>query len=118
MEWLWFKQQVSELTVAKDALHVYGAFLVQVVAALLTRRTLASPIPWLAVLAAIIVNEALDLTFEKEPYIHQWQIDGVVHDLINTMILPTLLLLLARLAPGLFAPRPKAGAPDGEAGAD
>ena len=114
MEWLWFKQQVSDLTVSKDALHVYGAFVVQVVAALLTRRTLASPIPWLAVLAAIIVNEALDLTFEKEPFIHQWQIDGVVHDLINTMILPTLLLLLARFAPQLFTRPPQAEAPEGD----
>ena len=114
MDWLWLKQQISYLTVAKDALHIYGAFLVQVVAALLTRRTLASPIPWLAVLAAIIVNEALDLTFEKEPYIQQWQIDGVVHDLINTMILPTLLLLLARFVPQLFTRPPQAAAPEGD----
>ena len=113
MDWLWFKQQVSDLTVAKDALHVYGAFVVQVLAALVTRRTLASPIPWLAVFAAIVLNEALDLIFEKEPYIHRWQIEGSIHDLINTMALPTLLLLLARFAPGLFERRPKAEAPEG-----
>ena len=113
MDWLWLKQQVSDLTVAKDALHVYGAFVVQVLAALVTRRTLASPIPWLAVLAAIVLNEALDLIFEKEPYIHRWQIEGAIHDLINTMVLPTLLLLLARFAPGLFKRRPKAEAPEG-----
>ena len=106
MDWLSLKRQIAEVTVEKDALHIYGAFLVQVLAAFVTRRSLASVIPWLAVLAAVGVNEGLDLLLEKEPYIHQWQIDGVVHDLVNTMILPTLLLLLARFAPGVFS-RPR-----------
>jgi hypothetical protein len=116
MDWLTIKRQIAELTVEKDALHIYGAFVVQVLAAIVTRRSLASVIPWLAVLAAVGANEALDLIFEKEPYIHQWQIDGVVHDLVNTMVLPTALLLLARFAPGLFV-RPSQG-PEAEAPGD
>jgi hypothetical protein len=111
MDWLSIKRQIAEVTVEKDALHIYGAFLVQVLAALVTRRSIASVIPWFAALAAAGLNEGLDLLFEKEPYIQRWQIDGVIHDLVNTMVLPTLLLLLARFAPGVFArPRQDAAA--------
>ncbi len=106
MLWLSLKSSLADLTVHKDALHIYAALVVQVAAALLTRRPLSSMIPWLAVFAAELANEALDLLFEKEPYIHQWQVDGSIHDLLNTMVLPTVLLLLARYVPTVFAPRP------------
>ena len=102
MDWLQIKTYVAELTVSKDALHIYAALFIQVATALAVRVPLSSIIPWSAVLALELVNEGLDLLFEKEPYIHRWQIEGSIHDLINTMILPTILMLLVRYVPSLF----------------
>lgn len=106
MLWLSLKNSVADFTVHKDALHIYAALVVQIGAALLTRRPISSMIPWFAVLAAELANEALDLLMENEPYIHQWQVVGSLHDLLNTMVLPTALLLLARYLPSVFGPRP------------
>ncbi len=50
-----------------DALHVYAGVLLQVVIALVLRRTLRSPIPWLAVLVAILANEYYDYRYEVWP---------------------------------------------------
>jgi hypothetical protein len=107
MDWLSFKGYMAELTVDRDALHVYAAFAIQAAAALLMRRTLACLWPWWAVLVIESGNEALDLLLEKEPYIREWQVRGSIHDIVNTMLLPTLLMLLARYVPSLFVkPRP------------
>ena len=43
-----------------------------------------------------------------------WEIDAGLHDLWNTMLLPSLLLLLARFAPGLVAPPPPSPPPESE----
>jgi hypothetical protein len=107
MDWISIKGYVNLLAVSKDALHIYVAIFIQVVVALIARRSLGSLLPWTAVLLLELLNEALDLLFEKEPYIHRWQIDGAIHDLINTLLLPTILMLLVRFVPSLFrAPRP------------
>jgi hypothetical protein len=109
MDWISIKGYVNLLAVSKDALHIYVAIIIQVMVALIARRSLGSLLPWTAVLLLELLNEALDLLFEKEPYIHQWQIDGAVHDLVNTLLLPTLLMLLVRFVPSLFrAPEPSA----------
>ncbi len=42
-----------------------------------------------------------------------WQVVSAVHDIINAMILPTVLLMLCRHAPGLFAWN-RDNPPDGE----
>jgi hypothetical protein len=104
MDWTGMKDVAAELTVGKDALHIYAAFLVQVGTATLFRKSLAHWLPWLAVLAIEIANEALDIRFGGEEYLQSWQLAGARHDFINTMILPTLLLLLCRYAPALFRP--------------
>ena len=101
--WTELKVRFAEATVAMDALHIYSGFLVQILAALLLRRSLASPLPWLAVLAAEIANEWLDLFRGETAQVEPWQLDGAVHDLVNTMVLPTALMLLTRYAPRLFA---------------
>jgi hypothetical protein len=41
----------------------------------------------------------------EEAHLKQWQFDGAKHDIINTMILPTALLLLCRYSPRLFTGR-------------
>jgi hypothetical protein len=107
-DWIVFKDQLSRLTVEKDALHVYAAFAVQVGTAFLLRKRLSSWIPWLAVLLVELVNEAGDILLDHtEPHLREWQGVGGIHDLVNTMILPTLLLLLVRHVPRLFETPPQ-----------
>lgn len=104
MDWMGMKGLAAELTVSKDALHIYASFIIQVAAAALLRKSLAHWLPWLAVLAIEIGNEALDIFFGEEAHVQAWQWAGGRHDLINTMTLPTLMLLLCRYAPTLFRP--------------
>ena len=116
MDWMGLKGLGSELGLAKDALHIYGAVTIQIAAALLFRRSLGSWLPWFVVLVAELLNEWGDMWFGEEAHIKQWQIDGAKHDLLNTMILPTVLLLLVRYAPSLFnAGRPRLPDPADEA---
>ncbi len=108
MDWLGVKELAAQLGVEKDALHVYGAFLIQITAAILLRRPLSSWIPWFVVLAAALLNEYFDIRFGEEAQVQKWQLLGARHDIVNTMVLPTLLLLLCRCAPFLFARRASA----------
>jgi len=105
MNWIEFKDYLSQISdLDQDALHVYAAVLIQLAAAALFRRSLASILPWLTVWAVLIVNEALDLWLPDEG-IGQWQVAGGIQDSWNTMALPTMLWLLAHYAPGLLVGR-------------
>jgi hypothetical protein len=84
----------------RDALHVYAAILIQIGSAALLRRTLASPWPWLVVLAFALGNEWLDVY--RDDLVEEWEKAAALHDLWNTMLLPTFLLLVARFAPSLM----------------
>ncbi|HEY0044557.1 MAG TPA: hypothetical protein VGB62_08415 [Allosphingosinicella sp.] len=100
MEWVQVKEAVEAWTgLERDALHVYAAVGVHVIAALVSRRPLSHIFPWLCVLAVEIANESADLFID--PIIEQWEVEGAIHDLWNTMLIPTLLLLLTRFAPGV-----------------
>ncbi|HWT11297.1 MAG TPA: hypothetical protein VN231_00930 [Allosphingosinicella sp.] len=102
MNWIDFKDYLSQITdLDQDALHIYAAVLIQLGAAALLRRPLASILPWLVVWAVLIVNEVLDLWLPGET-IGQWQVTGGIQDSWNTMALPTLLWLLAHYAPALL----------------
>ena len=105
-EWL---EQTSGLDM--DALHVYAGVLLQLFAALLLRRSLRSPIPWLIVLAAVLANEVYDYNYDvwAGPERALQRAEGI-KDVWNTMLLPTLLLLLARFRPQLLT-RPSASDP-------
>lgn len=85
----------------RDALHIYAAVLIQLGSAALFRRTLASPWPWLVVLAFALGNEWLDVN--RDALIEEWEKAAALHDLWNTMLLPTLLLLVVRFVPSLTA---------------
>lgn len=107
MDWTQFKDYLSQVTeLHQDALHIYAAVLVQFAAAALLRRPVAHPLPWLCVLAILAANEAMDLAQPGRP-IESWQVVGGLRDLLNTMALPTLLLLIARYAPRLMTRRPE-----------
>ena len=108
MDWIAAKAQLATWTgLDRDALHVYAGMLGSIGAAAILRRTLASPLPWLLVLLAELANEAGDMLTDN--LVEQWEIDGAKHDLWNTMVAPTLLLLTARFAPQLMrhAPTPE-----------
>jgi len=110
MGWFDFKHWlVTASGLHMDGLHVHAGLLVQLAAALLLRRSLRSPGPWLVVLVAIIANEYYDLHYEIWPSrAEQWAESA--KDFWNTMLLPTLFMLIARYAPQLLtgaAERPK-----------
>jgi len=102
MDWMGMKELAADLYIAKDALHIYLAFIIQVSAAALFRKSLSNSLPWLTVLLFELVNEGLDMWLGEELHIKKWQLVGAAHDLVNTMVLPTALLLLCRYAPGIF----------------
>ena len=105
MDWMGMKGLAADLLIAKDALHIYFAFVIQISAAAVLRKPMSNGLPWLAVLALELVNEGLDMWLGEELHLKQWQLVGAAHDLVNTMILPTALLLLCRYSPGLFRSR-------------
>ena len=101
MDWELAKAVISLWTeLERDALHIYAAILVQIVAAAALRRSLASLLPWLVVLAAALANEALDIS--RDGVFEGWERGAALHDLWNSMLVPTLLALLVRFAPRLF----------------
>lgn len=114
MEWINFKLDLEALTgLEKDALHIYAAVALQIAVALVTRRTLGSWLPVAVVAGAAIVNEWADLSFSIWPD-RGWQYRESIHDIVNTMLLPIVLLGLARFSPRLFGPQPpEERAPDG-----
>lgn len=106
MSWYDIKQYISMTSgLSMDALHVHAGILCQFAAALLLRRSLASPAPWLVVLGATLANEWSDLAFDTWPD-RALQYGESARDLWNTMLMPTLLLLSVRFLPRLMrAPR-------------
>jgi hypothetical protein len=117
MNWWDMKFWVEESTgLDMDALHVYAGVLAQLILARMFRQSVASVWPWLLVLAAAMVNEWWDLTFEIWPTRdEQW--GESIRDTWNTMLLPTLLLILSRFAPGLLV-RSEARSRSGEDNAE
>src|SRR5437868_15240968 len=91
--------------VSSDALHVLVGVGVWIVVALVSRRSLASWLPWLVLLAAILFNELVDLWVEQWPDKAMQYGEGA-KDLALTMFLPTVLLLAVRLRPRLFGSSP------------
>ncbi len=88
----------------RDALHIHIALLLYLATALLFRQSRSSRLPWLVVFAFEIGNEAWDLLRnfnEVRPvygpdafYLLEWR--ESVKDLWNTMLWPTVLLLVGR----------------------
>lgn len=107
MDWydakIWLLQT---LELDKDALHIYAAVSVQLLTAILFRQSLASPLPWIAALTIAVVNEYFDYqgVGPSEESIAYYRA-AAWHDLWNTMLLPSLLFLLARFWPTIFSNR-------------
>lgn len=97
MQWLYdFKLVAVDLSgLAKDALHIYVALIVYAASCVLFGWKTWQWRTLVPVLLVALANEANDILFnleiEKDPYI--W---SSVHDMVNTMVLPVLLLALSR----------------------
>ena len=86
------KPRLAELLGASEALlHVHVGLLIFVLAALVTRRHMASPWPLAVVFALALINELIDyLGPTPSAYLSS------VGDVINTVFWPTVLFLIAR----------------------
>lgn len=106
MQWLYdFKLVAVDLTgLAKDALHIYVALVVYAASCVLFGWKAWQWRTLVPVLLVALANEANDILFnleiEKDPYF--W---SSVHDMVNTMLLPVLLMALARWT-GIFRQPP------------
>lgn len=73
-------------------LHVHAGMAVLLLARIVTRRSLATPVPFLIVCVAEAANEILDRLYSG-----RWQIDDTVSDIINTIFWPAVLMIGLRL---------------------
>lgn len=91
-----FKIMIEQYTgLERDALHIHAALLIYILAMALFRQSRRSRFPWLVVFAIELANEAYDLN-RNWPEGPQWAIDSSARDLWNTMLWPTVLLLVGR----------------------
>ncbi|MCG2592892.1 hypothetical protein LZ009_08875 [Ramlibacter sp. XY19] len=91
---------VAATGLSKDALHIYVGLAVFLVAAAASRRPVASWLPWIAVLAVALLGEAVDMRDDLLSIGH-WRWAASLHDVLNTVFWPTVLMVLAR-ATGVF----------------
>ena len=109
MDWHVIKIWMESTTgLDRDALHIYCALAIQLPFALFFRRRLGSVWPWIAVLTAGIVNEYLDYQYigDDDAAIMSFR-EEALRDMWNTMLLPTVLLFIARFWPQWMTGKPK-----------
>ena len=101
MQWFELKNWLELSTgLDRDSLHIYAGVGVQLAVAVILRRSLASPIPWF--FAVCVAPNAAQQVF-----------DEAVRDIWNTLLLPSVLLLIARFFPEwLTGKREQGNAPD------
>jgi hypothetical protein len=90
---------------SRDALHIYFGLAVFLLSAAVLRKPLRSYAPWLVVWAAALFGELLDMRDDLGFYGY-WRWDAGVHDVLNTMFWPSVLMLLARHSLFFHAARP------------
>lgn len=80
---------------SRDALHIYFGLAILLLSAAMLRKPLRSYVPWSVVWAMAIAGELLDMRDDLMLYDH-WRWDASMHDVLNTLFWPTVLMLLAR----------------------
>lgn len=106
------------LSFHNDALHVMAGLALAIVFAAVLRRSLANWLPWLAVLAIELLNEANDYFFEIWTNAVPQQFGEMTKDVALTMAMPTLVLVVARFWPHLLTGRAAVTSEDDSAGSD
>lgn len=86
-------RSIGDGTGASDSLlHVHAGLAVLFLARIVTRRSLATPVPLLAVFVAAVGKEVMDrLAFGS------WRWDDTLLDLVNTLFWPLVLMIGLRL---------------------
>jgi len=84
-----------------DAIHVLIGGAGPLAVAFVTRRTIASWLPWLVLFVLILFNETVDLWVEHWPDRMMQYGDGA-KDIFLTMALPTLFLITAKATPRIY----------------
>jgi hypothetical protein len=103
--WYQFKLFVEHASgIEMGSLHVMAGVLIQLAAALILRMPIARWTPWLIVLALELGNEFSDLHLDQWPDFGSQYGEGA-KDVLATMLLPTVIFILARAKPGLFVHR-------------
>jgi hypothetical protein len=113
MQWFEIKNWLELSTgLDRDSLHIYAGVAVQLAVAVIFRRSLANPIPWMFVVVVALANEYYDyshipvtMNASQETY------DEAVRDIWNTLLLPSALLVIARFYPNLLTGMRNRGAP-------
>ena len=91
-EYLAWKVALGESTgMSENLVHVHVGLAIFVLTALLLRKRMRSWIPLTVVVALAVLNEAVDYLYGI-----QWDYISSGMDLINTILWPTVLFLLAR----------------------
>lgn len=88
-----FLMQLTALS--RDALHVYAGMLIFLVSAAMFRKKLHSLVPWLLVLVVACGMEAIDSRDDVRLFGH-WRLGESLHDILNTLFWPTVVLLVCR----------------------
>lgn len=88
----------------RDALHIHAALLLYILAMWVFRKNRKSRFPWLVVLGVELANECYDLARASgaDPAV---ALSAAAKDLWNTMLWPTVLLLLGRYTSWFRRPR-------------
>ena len=84
---------------SKDALHIYIGLAIFLATAFVLRKPLRSNVPWFVVAGVAIAGEVLDMNDDISS-LGYWRWDASLHDILNTLFWPSVLLLLAKL--GIF----------------
>lgn len=85
---------VAAAGLSKDALHIYVGLAVFLFVAAVARRPLSSLLPLLAVLVVALAGELLDMRDDLSS-LGYWRWSASLHDLLNTILWPGLLCVLA-----------------------
>jgi len=102
MSWYEAKMFIEHASVVNsDGLHVLVGVLVWLLAAVVLRRSLAAPSPWLVLFVLILLNESVDLWAEQWPDMAM-QLGESAKDILLTMTLPTVLAFAIWWRPSLF----------------
>jgi hypothetical protein len=111
MSWYDLKELMGTYTgLERDALHVHGALFLYLIAMVVLRQGRRSLLPWLIVLAAELTNEFYDAWYNWGEAL-AWIWESSAKDLWNTMLWPTVLLLLGRYSDWFQRPPPAEAQP-------
>lgn len=86
---------VEHLNLSKDSLHIYVGMSLFLGSALVLGWSLKSWRPWMLVLVAALIGEAWDLR-DSLAYGTRIHLLANLKDILNTILWPTVLMLLAR----------------------